>query len=409
MKCSPHRISKARGGPRPTVILPLVVTLLAGACVLGAARRPAAGGRSQKKPQAGARPPAIGVSLVWTGEQNGHLEPCGCSKPQLGGMLRRAGYLSSPAAAGPSLRLDNGDLTEARGRQDELKAETSIQLLNQLGYTAINLGETEFRLGLPYLQYLASSFKGSLLSANARDAAGQPAFKEYLLRELTIGKKTVSVGIAAHAPDDRAQQVSKPGETPLLTVGEDGKYLGVAQITPSPAPGGHAKIEKVRTITLTPATPEDTGARAIEAVYLHRVADEKLLEKVPRGPVPDGDHFVGTATCKSCHAAAHRVWSGSAHSHAWKTLVQVGHQRDPDCVGCHVVGLQYQGGFQDAVRTPHLENVGCESCHHAAGRHAASPAAVRPPKVGAAACAACHVPDHSPGFDFARFWAKIRH
>src|SRR5438045_3689211 len=198
-------------------------------------------------------------------------------------MLRRAGYLQA-MPAGPSLRVDNGDLTEARGRQDELKAETSIQLLNQLGYAAINLGETEFRLGLPYLQYLASSFKGALLSANARDAADRPVFKEYLLRDLTIGKRTVKVGIvgllserfapevealnpglkiapagetldrlrptlekqdlvlvlfhgepdearqlaagqswigaviAAPAPDDRAQQVSKPGETPLLTV-----------------------------------------------------------------------------------------------------------------------------------------------------------------------------------------------
>src|SRR5207248_2995821 len=129
--------------------------------------------------------------LVWTGEQDGHLEPCGCAKPQLGGMVRRAGYLRAAGTAGPSLRLDNGDLTEAHGRQDELKAETSIQLLNQLGYAAINLGETEFRLGLPYLQYLASSFKGALLSANARDAADRPVFKEYLLRDLTIGKRTV--------------------------------------------------------------------------------------------------------------------------------------------------------------------------------------------------------------------------
>jgi hypothetical protein len=192
-------------------------------------------------------------------------------------------------------------------------------------------------------------------------------------------------------------------------VGKDGKYLGVAELTPAAAAGGRAAIEKARTVTLTPDTPEDAGARSIEAVYLRRVADEKLLEKVPRGPIPDGDHFAGTAACTSCHATAHRVWAGSGHAHAWRTLVQVGHQKDPDCVDCHVVGLQFQGGFQDAARTSGLENVGCESCHHAAGRHAASPANVRPSKVGSAACAACHVPEHSPNFEFARFWAKIRH
>jgi hypothetical protein len=31
------------------------------------------------------------------------------------------------------------------------------------------------------------------------------------------------------------------------------------------------------------------------------------------------------------------------------------------------------------------------------------------PRTGAQACATCHVPEHSPNFDYAKFWAKIRH
>ena len=483
MNGSPHH-STDRGVPRPTLVLALVAALLTGAAVLGAARPPA-GKRPQEHRLTSASPPATGVSLVWTGEQNGHLEPCGCAKPQLGGMLRRAGYLRA-MPAGPSLRVDNGDLTEARGRQDELKAETSIQLLNQLGYAAINLGETDLRLGVPYLQYLAGSFKGALLCANARDPADRPLFRECLRRDFRVGKREVRVAvvgllsdryapeaealnpglkiapasetldrlrpalegrdfvlllfhgepeearqlaagqgwisavIAAHAAADEAGETPATGDgggsgvapqrgTRFLTVGRDGKYLGLAAMTPPPAAGGRARLARVRGVALGPETPEDPAAHGIEAVYLRRVAEEGLMDKLPRVPISDGDHFVGTAACKNCHPEPHRTWIGSAHSHAWATLVHVGHHRDPDCVGCHVVGLEYQGGFQDAARTPQLKNVGCESCHHAAGRHAASPATVRPPNVGAAACAACHVPDHSPGFDFARFWAKIRH
>ena len=78
-------------------------------------------------------------------------------------------------------------------------------------------------------------------------------------------------------------------------------------------------------------------------------------------------------------------------------------------VGGGVFGYGYKGGFVSHAKTPLMENVGCENCHHAGGRHAAAPATVRPPKVGSAACAACHVPEHSPGFQFAQFWAKIRH
>jgi 2',3'-cyclic-nucleotide 2'-phosphodiesterase (5'-nucleotidase family) len=390
-------------------------------------------------------------------------------------MVRRAGYLSSAAAAGPCLRLDNGDLTEARGRQDELKAETSIQLLNQLGYAAINLGEKEFRLGLPYLQYLASSFRGSLLCANARDTNDQPVFHEYVrqtlsargqeikvavvgllsqqfapeveglnpglkiapagdtldrlrpslegqglvlllfhgepeeARRLVAGQTWITAVIVAHAAEDQPRDLYQPGVPRLLTVGRDGKYLGIAELAAAATPGGRASLQKVRAVALGPEVPEDDAARGIETAYLQRVADEKLLDNVPRLPVPNGDRFAGTAACKSCHAAAYRIWAGSLHSHAWATLVSVRHNKDPDCVGCHTVGLNYQGGFTSPEKTPQFKNVGCENCHGPADRHAANPAQVRPAKIGADSCTSCHNPEQSPGFDFARFWAKIRH
>src|SRR5829696_296079 len=40
---------------------------------------------------AGARRPVI----FYTGEQRGYLEPCGCSKPMIGGIARRARYLAN--------------------------------------------------------------------------------------------------------------------------------------------------------------------------------------------------------------------------------------------------------------------------------------------------------------------------
>lgn len=197
--------------PGQQVVPGLLVALLAGVAALGAAGQRAASGRratdsrSQNQRATGASHHATGVSLVWTGEQNGHLEPCGCSKPQLGGMLRRAGYLRS-MPAGASLRLDNGDLTEARGRQDELKAETRVQLLNQLGYAAINLGEADFRLGVPYLQSLATSFMGDFLCANARDAADQPLFHEYVLRKFKVGRKQVPVAVVGLLSERRRRR-----------------------------------------------------------------------------------------------------------------------------------------------------------------------------------------------------------
>jgi len=107
-------------------------------------------------------------------------------------------------------------------------------------------------------------------------------------------------------------------------------------------------------------------------------------------------------------------------AHAFQTLVdkkEPSHQQfDPECVVCHTVGFRHPTGYYDppskealAKHNAKLENVGCENCHSPAGRHAANPTKVRLPKVGAASCASCHNPEQSPGFDFGRFWAKIRH
>jgi hypothetical protein len=156
------------------------------------------------------------------------------------------------------------------------------------------------------------------------------------------------------------------------------------------------------------ALGDDAATREIIRQYLSHVASENLLGKVGKQKSPNGQAFAGTAKCLTCHAKAHNAWKGSAHAKAFQTLVTAGHQADPDCVGCHVVGLEYQGGFRTAQQTPHLKDVGCESCHLPQATHAKNPK-IRPKKVGAASCANCHVPDHSPKFDFKTFWAKIRH
>src|SRR5439155_17013123 len=105
--------------------------------------------------------------------------------------------------------------------------------------------------------------------------------------------------------------------------------------------------------------PEWTYAARVRAImnrYLSRVNDESLLEKLPRLPDAGERHYAGSAACRTCHAAAHATWSASAHAHAYQTLVTAGPDRDPDCVGCHVVWLGSQFGFP-TFPTTSLPNV----------------------------------------------------
>lgn len=118
--------------------------------------------------------------------------------------------------------------------------------------------------------------------------------------------------------------------------------------------------------------------------------------------------FIGAAACASCHAAAFKVWEKSKHAHAWNTLKVKGKEKDPECVGCHVLGYAAKGGFADMETSPQFANVQCESCHGPRREHATNPA-IKPPHNARAACASCHTPPHSPRFNADSYWQQIKH
>ncbi len=417
-----------------------------------------------------AGPPPGTLQIVISTELNGNITPCGCSKPMLGGLPRRASFLKSLGPVGSQIAVDNGDLTESMGRQDELKAETIVEAFNTMRYAAINLGEKDFRLGMPYLQSLRARFKGGLLCANARKADGSPHFQETTSVDREVAGRKVKVTvvgvlseqfkaqITAINPEvqiedptttlerlkpelvsasevrillyhgsrseaealadrlgcfqlvvcghegDHPLELKRNGATAIACSGQDGKYIGRASLDPA----SRWEVTEARFPPLVPEFTDDPGILAVKASYLERVAAEDLLGKVPKLPTTNGDRFAGNASCLPCHAAAAEVWRKSGHAHAIATLAKVQEDRDPECVRCHVVGLDHVSGFASRMKTPQLENVGCESCHGPAAKHAANPS-LKPPKAGAASCSPCHVPQHSPKFDFPMFWEKIKH
>lgn len=410
------------------------------------------------------------LSILFSSEQNGYLTPCGCSKPMMGGMPRLATYLHAVASRGIPVKVQNGDLTLAAGRQDELKAETLVGMFSALKYDAINLGEKDFRLGIPYLKNLQGRFSGTFLSANTLGADGKSVFAPYtVLKRNLAGHPTrvVIVGVVSDqfageiSSSDGAPQIEAPaaalrrlrnellgagevrallfhgprveataiahqfpifnvivfghegdhpepavhlGSTVLVCAGQDGKYIGNIHLQPRPP------WTPIRTdfVALGPQLPEDQMMLLLKRAYLDRVDMEDLLAQVPRRPTENGDSFAGSAACASCHAAAYHIWKDSLHARALQTLADEGENKDPQCVVCHVVGLDRVSGFVSPQQTPHLQDVGCEDCHGAARRHVQNPA-VKLPTVDALTCVRCHTAEQSPNFEFKTFWPKIRH
>ncbi len=123
----------------------------------------------------------------------------------------------------------------------------------------------------------------------------------------------------------------------------------------------------------------------------------------PPPPEPGRPHFVGGATCVSCHPSAARAWQRSRHARAWRTLVDLGKQAHTECVSCHVTGYGEVGGAS-LGHTRGLENVQCESCHEPNSIHVEKKGRETPyaGSVGtpAAVCVRCHNEKHSDTFQY---------
>ncbi len=108
-------------------------------------------------------PRAFDVTLVYSSDLEGELEPCGCTEGQLGGLARRVAWIKAAQAAGEHLvLLDSGDLyfrREAIPRilepQLRLKARAIAGIYERLRYSPAALGELDLALGMEAFEGLA--------------------------------------------------------------------------------------------------------------------------------------------------------------------------------------------------------------------------------------------------------------
>ncbi len=390
--------------------------------------------------------------LVLMGDSGGYLSPCGCTKPMTGGIRRRAAAVRGLTQGRLATVLENGGLASGLGRQDHLKAETLAEALRQMGVTAIALTDQEARLGSGLIESIRNLAGEVLVQSNLAESATNPiarfvAHGPFLIGAVGVGTNRIAAATGERAVSNEAaaralvEQAAELGKAPILMLADgfqeaerlaravpelrliqfrstarpdrQARRLGKTLLVSPGEKGKHVlrllfaenEFKGYAAIELSPEFTDDPTVSRTYRRYLDRVDEERLLDKLPRTPGPT---FAGNAKCGSCHAAAFRKWKQSAHAGALRTLIDDRHGTDPDCVGCHVVGLAKTTGYRSVAKTPQLANVGCESCHGPGAAHAAKPK-LKMGRVGARACASCHVPDHSPGFEFQSYWRKIAH
>ena len=166
--------------------------------------------------------------VAFTGSTLGHLEPCGCSTRETGGLPRRHSYLRQLSRECQSvLLLDNGDLAGGTTLQERIKMEHLVAGLDQMGYTAVNVGERDVAFGVDVLRSLAETVDVALLSANLVPAGGDThnwPCQPYVIRKMRIGGGALRIAVTGVMSKRLAAAVAKA--EPLARVEDPVRVLG---------------------------------------------------------------------------------------------------------------------------------------------------------------------------------------
>ena len=211
---------------------------------------------------------------------------------------------------------------------------------------------------------------------------------------------------AGHAADPQANQAATgaAARPQLVAAGGD---MSVGRLDVRLAPGQSPAFDDA-VVDLGKDVPEQLGVGLLSRVARIPLTDsDKTLADAARKHVLVKMNtlyeiwdYGSTKACGYCHPKPVEQWSTTDHAHAFATLVRAKHDKDPSCVGCHIVGFLQTGGTRDMTMVRgQFADVGCESCHGPSAPHIRAidkkQGTVR--TVGAVVCLGCHTPDQNVG------------
>jgi hypothetical protein len=160
--------------------------------------------------------------LIFTGQQDGYMEPCGCTEDQSGGLLRRFELVERIHAQNwPTALFDLGSLIKdpagARGgfEQAKLKFDYSVKALALLKYSAIALSADDLKIGV--LEALGC-FDNSLGDTKIVVANVQvdPVYERFFRPSLVVTAGPVKIGITAVIDPESLKKLIDPDKDTLL-------------------------------------------------------------------------------------------------------------------------------------------------------------------------------------------------
>ncbi|NUM36973.1 MAG: hypothetical protein HUU50_20715 [Candidatus Brocadiae bacterium] len=379
----------------------------------------------------------IALSLLYTGELAGELEPCGCSGSKLGGMLLRSAWVRELKKEESFLLVDGGYRAPKGDKQDKIKFVVHNEILHSLGYDCQFVSEGEsisdkvsspIFLGwgtLGKVWYKEKIFgKEKKLLFVAIEKERRPATEEIqdVLSKIMpdvvfVMTRGIDQNHRSYFPQGKYFTIFFPVDSQapfspievapgvlVISAGNRGRYIGLLNLI---FQWGKLPEWKSRIIGLEKKWENDPEVEKLLDRYKDQLQKERLLEFQIKRSSPVG--FVGSDNCYECHKEEYNQWKTKTHAKAFETLVKEKHHYDPECVRCHTVGYEYEEGFRTVEETPHLIDVGCEECHGPGASHAINPVPGYGKTNAENACLPCHQKDRSPNFEYKKYREMIKH
>jgi hypothetical protein len=205
------------------VVVPALAMALVLSCNMTSPSRPVADDAAAKAkitlPEKGTIPVVAerpsGFAVLLSGNWLGHLEPCGCTEKQLGGIDRRTGTIDKilPDRQG-GLLVDVGGLIDNTGRQSQLKLEVFLYSLRKLGYDAAGLSAMEWMLLLEELDIEAKDRPVLICSNMPAKERGRLWAEEFLEKSMLLSDghelKTLVLAICEPGEDSVKLNLQEP-------------------------------------------------------------------------------------------------------------------------------------------------------------------------------------------------------
>jgi hypothetical protein len=308
------------------------------------------------------------LTLVFTGDQHGYFEPCGCAGPgfQKGGMSRRHTFLKQLAADGWNpVAIDSGGLSRRYGQQAEIKLQTSIDALKAMNYQAIGLAGDDLRFPADFL-LSATAGDETFVSANVVVLGNESRFRVIEAGGMKIGVTSVLAG----KPMEELQATIDPG----ITIEDPVEALKnvVAQMK-------EAGVDQM--VLLAYAEPDAARALAKQFPEFQYVAPSRGADEPPREPldIPDSKAKLIQVGQKGMFAIVVGLYD-DAPPRFEKVPLDARFEDSPEM-------KQLMVGYQDQLKSLGWEGLGVTASLHP---RAKSSDDTNAKFVGAEACGKCH-------------------